>query len=64
MKYWQKVRVTSWFYEGAEWLLYKEYTIQDWWNWETPVNRRNTYNIKVWNEVLPEIFELSNFELI
>lgn len=26
MKYWSKVRVTSWFYEGLEWYLKVEFT--------------------------------------
>ena len=64
MKYWQKVRVISWFYEGMEGILYREYTIHDWTlSWE-PVNRRKTYSLKVENEVFPEMFELLDLEII
>jgi len=40
MKYWQKVRVTSWFYEGLTWVVIQEITEYGTPNW--------LYQVKFW----------------
>lgn len=58
LKYWQKVRVKSWFYEGIEWIVYREAA---WFLWrEFIVNLLN----KEWRIIAIEVFRESNLEII
>ena len=66
MKYWQKIRVTSWFYEGSEFTV----IWQDYWNitntkryilaWEHWILKWVNYN----NTIEEMTFEESSLELI
>lgn len=66
MKYWDKVKVTSWFYEWIEWTVIRQpETLSSLFCWE-PIDKNKYYTIRLWNDddihdiTLPE----SNLELI
>ncbi len=65
MKYWQKVRVTSWFYEGMEAVIIAQWI----WNfdWIRYAIADNFWPVKYLNpnqELELQTFELSDLEII
>lgn len=53
MKYWQKVRVKSWFYEGLEWKLHFESASNDW-------SDRDSYGVLI-HENAPHLMRVLTF---
>jgi len=69
MKYWQKVRVTSWFYEWMEWYAIREKFL--WfnammWNWKLVEDIEITVSLITWKteDDFEIVFPKDNLELI
>ncbi len=66
MKYWDRVRITSWFYEGMEGTAIRfQRTLSSYYNWE-PTDKNLYYSVTLWddNDIHVESFPESNLEII
>ena len=64
MHYWQKVRVTSWFYEGMEGTIQEYYNWNCWlFGWE-PMNPYTTYTLVLTDWYITKWIDESSLELI